>query len=716
MDFVGSGRDVLKAAFELKGVEAWVNIKIEFACADGDSYDTLFVGRGDFAKYEEKQGLGGCYASVGFQSATCLMKLKTRTDQNVDLDHGKGFDGTDLDGYDALGTTTNLPTKEVLFNSKSSLKTQWAHDFQLPVPMVSGTVTDNNTLMPLMNVDIADLKDFAGGSGTCTNGVANGLDSFEDVLTMNPLVKTLAFNIEGQMYFNGYVRNNSGAGKSSKVTMYVFRSPSWAQVTAAIFAWGGLSAIPNGGGGLTRGRTYCLTKAVNILYPSGTQPLPSAGDTAPFQFFFNHGSFDILTGEKYFVFFDWFVNNAYDATADITIHFDNTCYLRLWQHSAFEATPAKVYFVNEAFARVTEALTDGCMTAKSDYFGRTDSQPYASGTDGCAGGHAISNGLLIRRFVDASGKQPKMVVSLTDLFKGMNALHNIGMGVEADTDRGGGALRMRIEPKKYFYQDTTILTCDNVDNLVVMAVPERYISTVKGGYANWGAPTYNGLDDMHSNREYRTTQDQNRATLDLTCNMVASTYSIELTRREYGRSAADWKYDNNIFVIHHKRDGSNLVVDTDITSQSGTESDVAYNVFITPIRNMMRHIMNIFNTYRDVLGGVLKFTNGTGNYNATINYSHGCDPANGNALIESRDIDYSIFADAVANHPLYRPEQVKFNYPMSYADWQTVQANPYGLVAYSVNGGSLQYGWIEDLKYSPYKGTADFILKPKIDY
>jgi hypothetical protein len=31
-----------------------------------------------------------------------------------------------------------------------------------------------------------------------------------------------------------------------------------------------------------------------------------------------------------------------------------------------------------------------------------------------------------------------------------------------------------------------------------------------------------------------------------------------------------------------------------------------------------------------------------------------------------------------------------------------------------VNDGAPQYGWIDDLKYSPFEGTAEFVLKKKI--
>jgi hypothetical protein len=54
--------------------------------------------------------------------------------------------------------------------------------------------------------------------------------------------------------------------------------------------------------------------------------------------------------------------------------------------------------VNEALSRLAEVITNGNLRVYSDYFGRTDAQPYTSGSDGAAGLTAITNGLLIRGY------------------------------------------------------------------------------------------------------------------------------------------------------------------------------------------------------------------------------------------------------------------------------------------------------------------------------
>jgi hypothetical protein len=80
-------------------------------------------------------------------------------------------------------------------------------------------------------------------------------------------------------------------------------------------------------------------------------------------------------------------------------------------------------------------------------------------------------------------------------------------------------------------------------------------------------------------------------------------------------------------------------------------------------------------------------------------------------MSEDQDIAYSDFSSPAAYYPIYTNKLVKYTYPLSYADWLAVSANPYGRIAYSVNGGSTRYGWIEELKYNPFEGTAEFTLK-----
>ena len=44
MQWIGEARDILKAAYDKNGIEAYCELSIEFACSDTSTYDQLYYG------------------------------------------------------------------------------------------------------------------------------------------------------------------------------------------------------------------------------------------------------------------------------------------------------------------------------------------------------------------------------------------------------------------------------------------------------------------------------------------------------------------------------------------------------------------------------------------------------------------------------------------------------------------------------------------------
>lgn len=507
--------------------------------------------------------------------------------------------------------------------------------------------------------------------------------------------------------------------------------------------------------------------------------------------------------------------------------------------TTFPDTASPIYLVNESLSRVCEAITGGKVLAYSDFFGRTDSEPYTTSIDGEGSLLCFTNGLLIRGYTLLDGSRPPMPVSLKEMFEALNAIYNIGMSIESDPHRTG-MNRLRIEPMQHFYQPDVILICDNVGEVSTENQAENYIGIFRTGYSKWQGEQTGGLDDFMNKREYRTALSTSKKVLEKYCNFLGSSYAIETTRRQTGINTQDWRFDHENFVICMERatpntsgispasgyatlDGNGAILDIVVTDggsgytlpplvvipaptapgfqfggiqatavativngsvaspgvdannivipavqvtnqgygypgstgsiviihflnpptsalkveQSAVQNptniaDTAnivdpnslYNYRISPVRNAMRWVKSIFQSYSNWMGGVLHFSSGDANIKAKGQYAgivesgHQIVPVIENAPIaEDSDISYSNFASATVSnyYPLYNNEIVKFTYPLSYNDWVTkIVPNPYGLIQYSVNDGAPQYGWIEDLKYSPYEGTAEFTLKKKL--
>ena len=323
--------------------------------------------------------------------------------------------------------------------------------------------------------------------------------------------------------------------------------------------------------------------------------------------------------------------------------------------------------------------------------------------------------------------QAPMFMSFKELMESLHAIHAVGLGTEADPHHAG-CDRVRVEPISFFYdKSNTTMTCPNVDMLERECNPAEMTSTFHIGYAKWEAEQSNGLDEFLTQRTFRTTLRNIRTGMDKLAKIVASGYAIEVTRRKFFlANTTDWRYDSDNFIICLKR-GAN---DDLVADQGGIDTPAnildpatVYNYRISPIRNALRWLRYIFQSYPQPQASQpdtrqLIFTSGNGNFYASgkeqLNAAAHKLPIESKSLSENTSLTLADYHDPTIQ-PIYRPELVKFKYPVSFADWQNIFANKYGLIKYNVNDGDWQYGYIEELKYSIFDGLAEFTLKPKAE-
>ena len=596
-------------------------------------------------------------------------------------------------------------------------------------------------------------------------------------------------------------------------------------------------------------------------------------------------TFNLNPGEYVWIYFDMYVGGV---TGDCfpELRLDEGSFFEIKLNSQCAETPCSVYLVNEALSRCTESYTNGEIQVYSDYFGRLNAQPVACSADGCGALACITNGLRIRGCVMPDGSSiPKFFTSLDEMFTALDCIHNIGMGMEADPHRTG-KLRLRIEPYEWFFQNTVLLTCQNIMNYTRETVPGLLVSTFKCGYQQFETWNNNGLYDIFGNRTYRTPLNHVTNELDKTCKWMASDYAIEFARRQFGVTTSDGRYDDSTFMLclinkyqgpveqaqtcfliattgtifnagntitisgSQHNDGTYtistiappvssfaghnlsyvfvsghtftneqapsitvvqgsttyanvpcyfigangaIVLDeldlfgaepndtitisgiyggtytianiyapatasqpgnltpfnfpmvifpttavsyyfpvaydantiiNDTTNQfyaveqgmkNGTNilsPETVMNYRISPAHSAMRHYRNVI-TDRQYLTENLIFTGGSGNFYALGTIDDSCSPENDN-ISEGGNLSLSNFITPDDGKPLFYPEIVKFEYPLSWADFLNIQANPYGLIRYQHANEGLQSGWLVDLQYHPYTGMAEFTLYPKI--
>jgi hypothetical protein len=892
----------------------------------------------------------------------------------------------DLAKYDALGGLITLPPKpiplstdsgvialitpivndgddttEAPFHFSNSGSTDTSHSFTIGFQVGSvGDVTDFSAISDSWN----NVNLYATGNNNNIGNQASPVLSYNP--TSNYTGSTL--NIKINVDFDIYAEVNNGIDVDNN-PLYKYKAAQQVNVTymSAIICQGrsgyqsamqNLPLLP----GTTRSIPYR-----KFTYIENTETNPSStikftgnntgavdGSSNPITFSFQYDSsvdgptINITPGDNIYIAFQLQLDGGSSNQCCVVPNY-LTSYCNLSVVTGFQPTLSPIYMINESLSRVSEAITTDQIRVYSDFFGRTDSMPYATAIDGEGSLLGITNGLLVRGQSLQDGSLPPMPVSLKQLFEALSAIYNIGMTIEPDTDPARqGMYRLRVEPMEHFYPvanitDTTLPTgpgpmiLDNVDEISTELQDEKYVGVFRNGYSKWQGEQTGGLEDFMNRREYRTSLSCAKNALEKYCDFIGSSYAIETTRRQSGTDTQDWRFDHETFVICTERptptirmtyDPSSFVVTTDghnnytltFTIQIGgagyssppeyilkdnasspntigvglipldtvTFGDITtvmppggaavgtivtkvfspgfaatgplsaftltipaaeilsagsgpttttvyiagpdnhissitvpmggtgsgytippivqieappagagsspataiallgeggvvmgitvtspgsgysttspptvnlvapllqpfqvdqfsildtsianiespttvYNYRISPARNAMRWLKNIFQSYADWINGVLYFVSGEANIIAQGQYvgvtenppyvttagTYIVHPMENVPIAENQDLSYNVFDPSlkINYYPLYKNQLVKFTYPLSYAQWKDITANPYGLLTYNVNSGPMQYGWIEELKYSPFSGTADFVIKPQI--
>ncbi len=836
---------ILKAAYELQGVEAHCELLVEYACSETDDYETIYSGKFVFARYSFICG-DMCYALCGVENANCLLTFKNRIDQKVDLDALQSFDeecfliaedvivnfttpgtidfptilivdltgkrivisGSDsndgvytvltfsngggfctitvdpttiieadqtitvksycLPAYDGLGKEVILPSKTI----------EYTDDWQIDNKEIDYTddvltsETPGTTAVYLFPFDwhLQNISDipvsnpnadiFSGLSGVYDNMLLeyDGIVAFELSQTLDCSGEVdLSIEMEGTSELN----STSTVQWNGSIIIYHEKKDG---TTIDYLLQGGLGCAG----------CNSTSDAISISWTD---------------------TWNVEKGDRIYLLY---VVAGMQYTTSVTTGFNlkiniDSARLIIKAATKCEATPAKLYMVNEVLSRITEAYTADCLRVKSDYFGRTNSQPYTSAENGDGGLEAVTSGLHIRakdtNKVPIGGTlvTPKLTLSMKQMFESLHAIHNIGMGIEPDSVRGGSAEWIRIEPIEYFYNDTVLMTCTNIREVTREFDITKVFSMANIGYSKWETENVNGLNDVFGKREYRTSLKAQKGDYSKIAQFIASDYAIEVTRRQFGSSTKDWKYDNDTFIIcltdvlvaeveffdtnkmkfgvdaislsqiqigdtltitgTASNDGTYTVTNvaalliqfsTSITNetvtaiiqssaltavQQGVSSATnilypndAYNLFLTPARNALRHLKTVFQSYVDATNGKLIFTAGDGNFIAVIDLDDYYPVLEDGSLAENKDLQASDLVDPTKAYPLFKPELVKYEYPVTWDEYLAIRANPYGLIGFQCNDEAVEYGWIEDFKLLPYTGLAEFTLKPKTAY
>lgn len=686
LEFYGEAAIYLKDKKETLGLRADVTFRIKQACGIYDELETIFEGKLDFRKYSASCG-NSCVVTMPVEQTGCIMTLRNRYDQKVDMDSSVAFNKmTALQQYSGLNFEMEIAGKELEAG-------------------IDGSVSEDGDMI---SIDVT-----SPGSGFIVFARPTYAVERDNSIQTGQLIPVSSWETNGSSVLDSALSpqllyedditcfsSNFEYSLRKKGSFSLTGSGEVIQIKVKLITWDGTGNIFD---------DHTVIDEITV-YDNPGDPLESGTFDGSLS-----GSTPLADGVGLYGIVEFLVLAFVLTNTQGTIAFDDESFFTLTAPKLCPATDANVYLINESLSHVAEAITDGCLKVKSDYYGRTDSQPYASTEDGCGSLRILTSGLKIRR-----AENGKFFFSLKDGFDGLKGIDNIGMGIETNPNLPN-AEWLRIEPVEYFYQDEEVLAFPFVPNAVENTQEQQHYSLIKTGYKKWEVENINGLNEFNSNREYRTSLSTVNNTLDITSAFIAGGYPWEITRQQSfaATGQADTKFDNDTFIACVERDAygyhieqGNIENPTNIFSPS-----TAYNWRIRPLSNLMRWFKSIINSYPNIVDTTNKlfFSSGTGNFLASGELSNiydACKLENGQKA-ENKDLYYSDFVDQTDAVPLWKPDHLIFKYPLSVAEYKTLKQKPYGYISAQCGNGEWRKGFVQEVRYSLLKGEANFILKRK---
>ncbi len=545
LQFESEGYWIIKQEYLKHGVDGNVGIRIDWRCDECDGWKVYVDGKLDFRSFKEYCGFD-CYVSLGIIDKSFMTMIKDRQDIDVDLTSSVAYDGvTTLTDYATLDGIIQVPSKALHLKAEANFK----YDPTIPgsdtynVAKDADYSSNSNVIQGFIvpkfnNVVTSEIETFSPAASFdymtfLDDTLDSELDGFEiikikplNIRTVNNLI-TISFRLKGSFHTKTNTVS-SPFGRDVRATLSVGMKYGADRTDA--FAPVLIGNYSHHVGFLGIGEN-------TMFFDYSNSVTLSLSENDPVWFYFILETFE--SGIT-------ILSTVFDA---LEITLDEDSFFKADSISVTEPSPAKIFLIHEALSRTVESITNNQLKVKSQYYGRTDSQPYSFIVDGCDGLLGILNGLNLRRATLQDGTQPKVFTSLKKAFDSLNALDCIGMGVEYGEDL---APYLAIENIHHFYSNEIVFIAEGVNEITRSVKTDRIWNQFNFGFEKFETETTNGLDAIHTKRQYRTPIINTDAKIEKYSSYIFDGYPIEATRRKYG-STEDWRYDQDIFGLCLKR-------------------------------------------------------------------------------------------------------------------------------------------------------------------
>jgi hypothetical protein len=671
----GVGGALIKAAYETDGIDAPLVYLVEYSC-DRITYVTRFTGILNCISYKEVNGV----VTVKAEPSGFHRKVKNRLDVPVNLMSSTSIGGEAMSTIDPFDL--GMHSKIILYESDFIQDPTRPQLDRAPGP---GVGTGDTYAYPL----IATLSDLQETTDTSTFEPAIDNPLLYSGAIYPPGVTLRTITIEGNLIFD----------------------ITWYDIVVRLY----LAAKDADGNPLE-------TIELDDFLLDEINPQSESVNLT-----FSH-SIDLPVDSYLYLYFE-VTGEGSGGVNSLLIDFDANSTLSLSEESEYPSTTAKSYLLHEVFAKLAESMTDVQDSFKSDFFGRTNSSPRTYDTNGCGAWVAFTNGLNIRKMLDKNGNIFPITTSFNDLFESCNAEWNLGMRIEKDDT---GKEFIRVEPKEYFYNLSSVITLSNVADIETVPAIDLIYNEFEVGYDKWNLNIgkVSGIDEFNSKRNYSVPMEKAKKKLSAMSKIIAAGYTIEQTRRQQYdvNTTADFETDNDLFFIctNIAPVTSSLYTTPPVSTlyEAGTVSErnenftsidnllspeTAYNLRLSPARMAIKWWKTLAGALYYKAPATVKFISGTGNYQEEDQQTDSC-----NTYDEIIQQDQGLTSDNIIGtdvDPLYIPNYVNFQYPLTWENFLLLEANSEKVLQFSCNG-TIRRGFIKTLEFEPNSDgdTARFKL------
>jgi len=415
------------------------------------------------------------------------------------------------------------------------------------------------------------------------------------------------------------------------------------------------------------------------------------------------------------------VSCVLDSVADDNVSFSvpsgssTPTYLSITAQTTIPATETEGFLLHDAFAAVCARIGLGNNSFYSEYLGSelTEARTYAE--NGCGSEYVVLKGLQIRQYTLT---EKPFFTSFKQLWQGANPILCLGFGY----DTIGDTKVVRIEDKPFYYDSTdTSVEFSNVREIASSYDEERIFKTIKNGYKIWQSEDISGIDDPQTKQTRATRLKKAGKEIVLESEFIAASLAIETTRRTTREKSADYKYDNNTFIIAVYHNEGTFLPKTNGDFNSITNllnSDTRYNSILTCLRNFLRWTPYFNGGLYQYQTSKYKFVSGEGNYDMVSDYDcsvgRACEGILCDSFAEKADINLATYFNGLGY--LFIPVEHTIIINMNWDQYLTIRQNPTLAIGISQTSSNFTKFFIKELEFSIVKGKATIKAWPKTPF